>query len=326
MQKTISRIKNNGLKDIREQLEGNIMLGKEFSNSATREAPMFAELFKWKFSKNPQKIEKKEDKFRLEQVSDGRFLKHKNDTIVWLGHASFFIRIAGQELLIDPIFFNLPGIKRLTPQPCCVDKFTHIKYILLSHNHRDHADRRSIRAILKNNPGAEALLPLSMGKWYGKFSAKYQEAAWWQQYQTIGGVTVYFLPAKHWSRRGLIDYNRMLWGSFIIQGNGKTIYYAGDTGWCEHFTEIAKYFPDIDYALLPIGAYKPEFMMKREHISPNEAVMASNNLNAKNMIPMHYATYDLANEPIGEPLRLLRSNKNLKSNLIITKVGEDLQI
>jgi len=135
------------------------------------------------------------------------------------------------------------------------------------------------------------------------------------------------MPSHHWCRRGLADGNKMLWGSFIIQSDSATIYFAGDTKLDSHFTEISKFFPKIDYALMPIGAYKPPYIMQQAHMSPQEAVEAANNLKTKTFVPMHYATYDLSDEPIGEPLRFLKKLKEdgaLKSELKVLKIGEEL--
>ena len=130
------------------------------------------------------------------------------------------------------------------------------------------------------------------------------------------------MPAKHWNKRGLTDFNKTLWGSFIIKSNNKTIYFAGDTAVGNHFKEIAEFFPKIDVALMPIGAYKPEFIMKDAHISPWEALEAFNHLQAKLFIPMHYGTYDLSDEPFGEPYRVMQKEKD-NYNIRVLDVGEE---
>lgn len=107
------------------------------------------------------------------------------------------------------------------------------------------------------------------------------------------------------------------------------IYFAGDTGFSSHFEDIIKIFGSIDYCILPIGAYKPEFMMNESHISPKEAVEAFNILNAKNFIPMHYGTYDISNEPLGEPIRKMRKmheQGKINGKFIELAIGEALAI
>jgi L-ascorbate metabolism protein UlaG (beta-lactamase superfamily) len=316
------RLKNEDLPVIKSGWEGNLFMGKEFSNSTNREKPLLADILKWQLSKNPQKEEKKREEYQVSTRKDKAFLSEAKDHVTWLGHSSFFIRIAGISLVIDPILYDLPLMKRKVAPPCEPGDIQTLDYILLTHNHRDHADKKTLKALLSVNPDIEALLPLRMGEWYKKLSSEFQEAGWWQKYNTPDDIEIYFLPAKHWCRRGMTDYNRMLWGSFMIRGNGKTIYYAGDTGWWHHFAEIRDLFTDIDYALLPIGAYMPQHIMKPEHMTPDEAVMASNALNSKCMIPMHYGTFDLSDEPLGEPIKLLKANTRLKAELKIPDVGE----
>ena len=132
------------------------------------------------------------------------------------------------------------------------------------------------------------------------------------------------MPVRHWNRRGLLDFNKTLWGSFIIRHNGTNIYFAGDTSMGDHFYETANMFPEIDYCLLPVGAYKPENIMQDAHLSPQEAYEAFKILGGKRFIPMHFGTYDLGDEPLGEPQRILETyaDKNTK----ILKVGEVFEI
>jgi L-ascorbate metabolism protein UlaG (beta-lactamase superfamily) len=221
----------------------------------------------------------------------------------------------------------MPLLKRLSGLPCDVSELKGIDYVIISHNHRDHFDNKSLKEIFNNNPNSLALVPLRTGKLIEKLSGKYEEAGWYQQLSTNEKIKIYFMPSHHWCRRELSDNNKMLWGSFIIQSDTTTIYFAGDTKYDTHFEEISKFFPKIDYALMPIGAYMPPYIMKAAHMSPQEAVEAANKLKTKNFVPMHYATYDLSDEPIGEPLRFLKKLKEegtLKSELKILKIGEEL--
>jgi len=134
---------------------------------------------------------------------------------------------------------------------------------------------------------------------------------------------VFFMPAKHWNRRGLTDFNKNLWGSFVIRSGDKSLFFAGDTSYGEHFKEIGEFFPNIKYCLMPIGAYKPEYLMKESHLSPTEALKAFKDLGGETFIPMHYATFDLANEPLGEPVRIIkRERQNL--DIRILDIGEEL--
>ncbi len=319
-------VSNKNLKTIKENWKGNVIIGDEFANGDSRdEQIMPLDLMKWKFSKNPQANEKEKDSFRLKVQKNKAFLHSNKDMIVWLGHASFFIRIGGKTLLTDPVFGNVSFIKRLAGTTCEIADFKDIDYLLLSHGHRDHFDKNTLKPLLKNNPNIEALVPLELHDYFEKKDILTQQAGWYQQYKTDADLEIYFMPAKHWNRRGVMDFNKNLWGSFVIKFNNKTIYFSGDTAYGEHFKEVNKLFGKIDYCLLSIGAYKPEQIMKDTHMSPTEALQAYEDLQGKMFIPMHFATYDLSDEPIGEPARILEDKKG-KHNIRFLDIGEMLGI
>lgn len=270
--------------------------------------PRLLDVFKWKLGPQPQKREKEQDTFRLTTYSDTSFLQREDDCIVWLGHASFYIRMAGISMLIDPVFFKVPFVKRYTPSPFPPEVFKNLDYLLISHDHQDHCQEKSIRAIIKNNPDTTVLTGLRMDtllrQWIG--NTRLQTAGWYQQYDTPEQLQIYFLPSRHWSRRGLNDTNKRLWGAFVWKSKDKTIYFSGDTGYGDHFKTAYTLFPHIDVAIIGAGAYKPEWFMSPAHISPANAIVAANELHAKVLIPMHYGTLDLSDEPVGEPLRELQ--------------------
>lgn len=316
-------IANNDLETINPNWKGNLRIGKEFCNGEERDKQVMPlDLLKWKFSKNPQATEKKQDTFRLKVRENQAFLHSKKDMIVWLGHASFFIRINGKTMLTDPVLGDVSFIKRLTGNACKTDSIKNIDYILLSHGHRDHFDKATLKTIFKNNPKVEAFVPLGLNDYFDKNNIKNQQAGWFQKFTTPDNIEIYFMPARHWNRRGPLDFNRNLWGSFIIKSSEKTIYFSGDTAYGTHFKEISTYFKNIDYSLLSVGAYKPSIIMKDSHMTPLEALQAHKDLKGKVFIPMHFATYDLSDEPIGEPVRILEKEKN--TTIQFLDVGEEL--
>ncbi|WP_337044893.1 MBL fold metallo-hydrolase [Emticicia sp. 17c] len=290
----------------------------------------FREVLKWQTMRNPQKAEKKADTWRLEVIHNQAFLETNQDCIVWLGHASFFIRLAGITLLIDPVLFNVSLLKRQSALPVAANTLKNIDYILVSHDHRDHCDEKSLHILAKNNPDTTYLTGLRLDKVIGTIthSRQIQAAGWYQQYETRG-IRVYYVPSRHWGRRFLRDTNLHLWGGYVIQGAGKTIYFGGDSGYGSHFADISRVFPEIDYAMIGIGAYKPEFFMAQSHTSPADAVKAFYDTQAKVLIPMHYGTFDLADEPLGDPLRVLQGLEHkqaINGTLKALKVGETLNL
>ena len=323
----IKYLSNPDLPFIKRKWKGNPTKGKSFLNEQPSRISMLS--FAKSRLHNPQKEERKNDTFQVVCNQNSDFVNSDEDMIVWLGHASFFIRLGGVTILTDPSYFGFPMRPRKVSIPCEIDTFKFADYLLISHLHHDHADTRSIRKIFKGNQKTKALIPLKGSSLLKYFTKNYQEAGWFQQYQTKSDIEIYFLPSSHWSRMHIFDGNSTLWGSFIIRGNGKTIYFGGDTAWGNHFEEISKLFPQVDYALLPIGAYKPTSIAGAAHISPDEAVKAANILGAESLIPMHYGTYLMGQEPLGDPLRrICRINENGKidGNLNCLNVGEEFLI
>ena len=241
-------------------------------------------------------------------------------------------RVAGVTLLFDPVLFNSLGLRRRHSLPCRPEDITGIDYLLLSHGHRDHLDEQSMQLLARQNPAMQVLSSLRMGPLLGSLapSLPVQEAGWWQRYDLgpAAPLEITYLPAAHWHRRGLTDTNKVLWGSFLIRAADKLIYFAGDTAYADHFEAIEARFGPLDIVLIPIGAYKPAFMMSKSHVNPHEAAKAVNVLRAGHIVPMHYGTFDLSDEPASEPLRRLTevaSGGMLRGELHAPAVGEVLR-
>jgi L-ascorbate metabolism protein UlaG (beta-lactamase superfamily) len=180
------------------------------------------------------------------------------------------------------------------------------------------------------NPGAVILTGLSMTGLLRSWNIQNPivEAGWYQSYSIASATRITYLPAKHWNRRGLRDMNTMLWGSFMIEQDGKHIYFGADSGLGMHFKEIHALYPSIDYALLGIGACEPYWFMHTAHTGPEEALMAYADLGATHMIPMHYGTFDLSNEPIwypGEQLQQLQAEKGI-AGIQYPPIGKKIMI
>lgn len=324
---------NPDLPVVKPGFQGNLWKNKQFDGGAYGSSQAsFKKIIQWQLSQNPQKSEKEADDFRLKVHRNTSFITSDEDVIVWLGHASFFIRVNGVSFLTDPCFKDLPLLKRMAALPCSIYDLIGIDYLMLSHGHRDHYDDKSVNQLLDQNPKMELLLPLRLSELLGKRRkhTKYQEAAWWQQYKLPhDDLEVVFLPAKHWNRRYLRDFNKQLWGSFMIKTPQINIYFGGDSAQADHFSEIRQIMGSPDVCMLPVGAYKPSYVMKEAHMRPEEAVDAFHALGGRCMIPMHYGTYDLSDEPVGEPARILgelEKRGDIQGDLQMMDIGESLPV
>jgi L-ascorbate metabolism protein UlaG (beta-lactamase superfamily) len=302
-------VSNGNLRTIKPNWQGTpIDANGRFVNHEFPFSHDVFKLLKWQFGRNPQAIEKRNDTERLEVLDPTVFLNSESDGILWLGHASFFIRLNGKCLLLDPVFGESPFLKRFVDVESPIEKLKRVDAILVSHDHRDHADRLSVKQITAKFPNANLLAGLQMEDLLNAWKTPTNEvqiAGWYQQFDVFDDVQITFVPVRHWSRRTLTDTNQRLWGGFVIQSANTTIYFSGDTGYGGHFKELAELFPKIDYFIVGIGAYSPQFVMKEIHQTPHEALQAFIDSGAKYLIPMHYGTFDLTNEPPSEPLKLL---------------------
>ncbi|MDF2455316.1 MAG: hypothetical protein K0R51_1309 [Cytophagaceae bacterium] len=320
---------NNKLPTIRQDWPGTpVDTTHSFVNEEFPFVPRLPEVLKWAFQRNPQREEKKADDFRLVHQDDTTFLQHHKDCLIWLGHSTFFIRLNGIQVLIDPVFYKVPLTKRYAEHAFAPEMFSNLDYLLISHNHQDHCQEKSIRKITAVNPDLTILTGLHMDSLLKPWSkgCTIQTAGWYQQYETSEALSIYYLPSRHWSKRAVNDTNKQLWGAFVFQTKDKTIYFSGDTGYGHHFIEAKTLFPAIDIAIIGVGAYKPEWFMHANHISPQDAVNAFHELGAKTFIPMHYGTFDLSDEPVGEPVRILKQlegEKKIKGALKFLDLGEN---
>ena len=332
MAQRISYLRNEALPTVRPGYPGNKLFGNKFANGEDLFEPSWSTVLKWQLSANPQKEEKKRDTWVPAVVDCTAAFSSTEDLLVWLGHAGFLLRVAGVTLLFDPMLFGSVGLRPRHALPCPLAAIRSIDYLLLSHGHRDHLDEQSIQLLARQNPELRVLSSLRMGPLLQGLvpGLPVQEAGWWQQYDLgpDAPLEIFYLPAAHWHRRGVADTNRVLWGSFLIRAADKLIYFAGDTAYANHFEAIEERFGPLDIVLMPIGAYKPAFMMARSHVTPREAAKAVNVLRAGHVVPMHYGTFDLSDEPASEPLRELTeiaAGGMLRGELHAPAVGEVLR-
>ena len=321
-------IYNSSLPFVKNNYNGNRLEKGRFTNFPFADPdPSFKKVIRWKMGANPQQAQKKADPFKLEVEFMPRLPEIKENFLIWLGHASFYIQYEGVKMITDPVFGSLPLVKRKAALPIAIEELNDLDYILISHTHRDHFDKTSIKRLLEQNKHVEILGPLRMGELIKEVNdtARFQEAGWYQKFDTKKNIKLSFLPAVHWHRRTLFDYNKILWGSFMLSGGSKKVYFAGDSGYDRHFQEIFDTVGKQDICLMPVGAYKPPFLMKSSHMSPEEAVKAAHILKAETFIPMHYGTFDISDEPLGEPLtrlRQLNETKKVNGQLAVLQPGQ----
>lgn len=262
------------------------------------------------------------------------YKKHdRGISITWIGHASFLIQLDTITILTDPIFGSPSRLfPRVVPPGISPEKLPKIDFILLSHNHRDHMDAPSLLDLKRFSP--IIVVPQGDKVWFDKRGfLNIHEKNWWQtqRLQTPKGtIEITFLPAHHWSQRGLLDKNSSLWGSWMITYGNKHLYFAGDSAYAEHFSKINVQFPSIDIALLPIGPCEPREHMRHVHLSANEAIQAFHDLNAQHFIPMHWGTFNFGEDHFELPIELLHdawhSKKDTMQNrkLHVPKIGQQL--
>ena len=288
----------------------------------------WAKVVKWKSRPNPYLRAKWKERWRARVIQNNDFLKNNNDLFVWLGHASFFFCLNGRRILTDPVFGKLSFLMpRYSSLPVRPDQFRNIDYILLTHDHRDHCDLPSLHILAKNNPHVKIICGLNMTPLISHLFKKENitEMGWYQQYtDEKNNLKITYLPTRHWGRRLLTDTNKRLWGAYVLQTSSHTLYFGGDSGYGNHYKKTASLFPNIDFAFLGIGAFAPEWFMHSNHTSPAAAFNAWRDLNARHLIPMHFGTFDLSDEPLGEPLRLLNNiyeKNNLNGEIIFSDIG-----
>jgi L-ascorbate metabolism protein UlaG (beta-lactamase superfamily) len=227
--------------------------------------------------------------------------------ITSINHATEVIQMKGLTVITDPVFservspLSWYGPKRHRPPGATVDELPHIDVVIISHNHYDHLDLESLKALEKKDH-PKFIVPLGNAKLLLEEGLRNViELDWWQRAEVGEGFGITLAPTQHWSARGIFDRSENLWGGYVIEGPQLKIYFAGDTGYNRHFKEVAERFGAMDVSLLPIGAYEPRWFMQDHHMNPEEAVKAHQDLKAKVSVGIHFGTFQLTDEGIDDP-------------------------
>ncbi|MEK3733443.1 MULTISPECIES: MBL fold metallo-hydrolase [Paenibacillus] len=282
-------------------------------------------------------------------------------SVTWVGHATFFIQYEGMNIVTDPVWARrMAFTKRLGEPGIPIQDIPPLDIILISHSHYDHMHIASIRKLYRE--GTTIIVPVGLKrKMLSKGFRRVMELQWWETAE-IGSVKISFVPTQHWTRRTPFDTNTSHWGGFVLEpiaqdansgasspesaseaaeGGEKpaaeqqtrilppNIYFAGDSGYFQGFKLIGERF-NIHLALMPIGAYEPEWFMTSQHVNPEEALQAFLDVGAETMIPMHYGTFKLADDTAQEALERLEAERKrlgiAEERVRVLKYGETFKV
>lgn len=287
--------------------------GGGFRNPWVHDAlPAFGSLLKWLLVHRTTRPRPKDPDPSVFQVASPAFATPRaavdQITVTWVGHSTLLIQLGGLNVLTDPMWsaraspVRFLGPRRWVRPGVALNALPPLDVILQSHNHYDHLDDRSVRALTSAHPYARWLMPLGLGTFVQARGARaVTERDWWQE-ATVGPLRFTCTPAQHFSSRGFGDRGDTLWcGWAMAAQSGGRVYFAGDTGHHPEFALIGERCGPFDVALLPIGAYEPRWFMRYVHMNPEEAVAAFRALNARTMVPIHWGTFKLTDEAMDEP-------------------------
>ncbi len=264
------------------------------------------------------------------------FNSFDGNRIIWLGHASFLIKNSGKTILTDPFLseyaspVSWAGPRRFVPPGISIDNLPSINIIVVSHNHYDHLDDKTIRGI-REKEKIHVVVPLGLKAFFIERGYTNVTELDWNESISIDDLQISALPSVHNSARSTNDKNQTLWAAWAINSLTCKTLFVGDTGYSDTlFKNIGNQLGPFDYAILPIGAYEPREVMWMSHITPEEAVTIGKEVMASTLIASHWGTISMSDEPTFEPpQRFKDSGKNngfLEKSLWIMKIGETREI
>ena len=269
------------------------------------------EFLKWRFTRKQPEAVQIETSDQWKQLGE-----ESKNYAVWIGHSAYLLNVEGLTILTDPIFskraspFSWAGPKRLIAPAIPLEGLPKIDIVTVSHNHYDHLDIDSLKALHKDNPKALFFVAKGDKDLLVKSGIKnVKEFLWWEEME-INNTVFTFTPVQHWSARGLKDRNKSLWGGWFIKLPNLTVFHAGDTGYSKDFKEIRSKLGSPEFAMIPIGGYEPRWFMNYHHVKPSESIQISLDLGVTKSVGMHWGTFILTDEEVIEPAELI--NKELK--------------
>ena len=252
--------------------------------------------------------------------------------LIWFGHSAFLLQIDGKNILLDPMLSEVPaphpmlGKKRFSKGlPIEIEELPQIDMIIFSHDHYDHLDYKSVQKLMGKTK--EFYVPLGVGSHleaWGIDRSKIHEMDWWDEVQA-NGIKLAFTPSRHFSGRGLNNRFSTLWGSWVIKGNSDNIYFSGDGGYGPHFKEIGEKYGPFDFAMMECGQYNERW--KEIHMMPEETAQAGKDIQAKVMMPIHWAAFTLAMHSWTDPVeRVLKKAEEIQMPVFVPKIGEYIDL
>lgn len=267
--------------------------------------------------------------------TDLKALDAAQDTVVWLGHSSYFVIIAGQRILIDPVLSPFAAPVSFSTQAFdgtnlyTADDLPPIDVLLITHDHWDHLDHATVTAL--ESKVNLAIVPLGVGAHlahWGYTPDKVREADWYEKLELNNSLVIHLIPARHYSGRWLTR-NKTLWAGFVLESltspTRRHILFSGDTGYGPHFKELAQRFGGFDLAALDMGQYDPRWPYI--HMTPEEAAQAAEDLQTKLLLPAHVGRFNIARHAWTEPFeRINFASENKSYRLATPRIGEPLRI
>ncbi|WP_044185007.1 MBL fold metallo-hydrolase [Phytobacter massiliensis] len=251
----------------------------------------------------------------------------EQDTVVWLGHSSWYVQLAGKRILIDPVFSNYAAPFSFLNKafagdyPWTAQAMPPIDLLIISHDHYDHLDYATLKALMPKIK--RVVTPLGVGshlRYWGMDPAIIDEADWQQKISVGNDLDIHVLPARHFSGRGL-KRNQTLWASFMLVSDSRKLYYSGDSGYGPHFKTIGEQFGPVDLAILENGQYDQDW--KYIHMMPEETAQAAEDLQARAVLPGHAGRFVLAKHTWDDPYkRLAKASLGKGYRLLTPTLGE----
>lgn len=266
------------------------------------------------------------------QVDSLELVHPDENKLIWFGHSAFLLQLDGKNILLDPMFGEVPaphpwlGNKRFFDElPIEIEQLPSIDMVLFSHDHYDHLDYESV--IRLKSKTKMFLVPLGVGahlEAWGVEPDRINEMDWWQENE-VNGIQLAFTPSRHFSGRGLTNRFSTLWGSWVIIGKNERIYFSGDGGYGPHFREIGQKYGPFDLALLECGQYNENW--KDIHMMPEETAQAGLDVHAKQVMPIHWGAFRLAMHSWTDPVdRLLIKAEDLGLPVQTPLIGESFNL